>query len=98
VMLTRSTVVVRLLATALTVGSFGGMTAYASAHVQNPAAPLQPTVTAAAAPLPAPRAAPTTPPRLFGLPAPAATAAPRQRISPTVPVVPRAPLTRTRVS
>ena len=38
----RSSVVLRGMATAITLSSLGGMTAFAATHVQNTAAPLQP--------------------------------------------------------
>jgi hypothetical protein len=56
--LIRSSVALRGIATALTLSSFGGVTAFAATHVQNPTAPLQPTApaTIAASPTATPAA------------------------------------------
>jgi hypothetical protein len=50
----RSTWLLRAIAAAITLLSFGGMTAYAGTHVQNADAPLKPPVAAAATPTPTP--------------------------------------------
>ena len=59
--LIRSSVVLRGVATAITLTSLGGMTSFAATHVQNAAAPLQPSAstTAAAATIPTATPAPT---------------------------------------
>lgn len=62
--LIRSSVILKGVATAITLTSLGGMTAFAGTHVQNTAAPLQPSAststTGAAAPTPAPTSRTTT--------------------------------------
>lgn len=62
--LIRSGVILKGVATAITLTSLGGMTAFAGTHVQNTAAPLQPSgstsTTAAAAATPAPTSRTTT--------------------------------------
>jgi hypothetical protein len=75
----------KILASAATFCTFGGMTAFAATHLQNPDAPLKPPVAAA-------EAAPTA------TPAPARTLAPRrdqQRIAPQIPTTTAQPRTRT---
>jgi len=59
--LIRSSVVLRGVATAITLTSLGGMTSFAATHVQNAAAPLQPSAstTTAAATLPTATPGPT---------------------------------------
>jgi len=59
--LIRSSVVLRGVATAITLTSLGGMTSFAATHVQNAAAPLQPSAstTTAAAALPTATPGPT---------------------------------------
>jgi hypothetical protein len=47
--LIRSSVVLRGVATAITLTSLGGMTSFAATHVQNAAAPLQPSASATTA-------------------------------------------------
>jgi len=47
--LVRSTVVLRAAATAITLSSFAGMSAFAATHVQNVNAPLKPATTTVAA-------------------------------------------------
>ena len=56
--LIRSSVVLRGVATAITLSSLGGMTSFAATHVQNTAAPLQPSAatTTAATPTATPAA------------------------------------------
>ena len=80
----RSARVLKLLASSATVFTFGGMTAFAATHLQNPDAPLKPPV-AAAEPAPTAR------------PAPVRTAAPRrdQRIAPQIPTTTAQPRTKT---
>ncbi len=62
--LIRSGVILKGVATAITLTSLGGMTAFAGTHVQNAAAPLQPSgftgTTAAAVATPAPTSRTTT--------------------------------------
>jgi len=74
-----------MLASSATVFTFGGMTAFAATHLQNPDAPLKPPVAAAE---PAPTATP----------APIRTQAPRrdqQRIAPQIPTTTAQPRTKT---
>ncbi|MFN2520550.1 MAG: hypothetical protein ABR525_05845 [Candidatus Limnocylindria bacterium] len=78
----RSMSLLRAIAAAITLVSFGGMTAYAVTHVQNPDAPLKPAL--AAAPTPTATATPAT--------------RGRTRLTPGVSVTGQAPLTRTRTS
>lgn len=61
--LVASTLVLRTLAAAITLGSFGGMTIFANENLYTSNAPLQPAaVVAAATATPTPTAAPTTAP------------------------------------
>lgn len=80
----RSPWLLRVIATGMTLLTFGSMTYFAAGHVQDANAPLQPTAPAA----------------IVAAPAPTPTPATRRRtvISPTVPMTPQAPLTRTRQS
>ena len=75
----RSLLALRALATAVTVLSFGGMTAFAAAHPKPASAALTPTVVAVAAPT--------------AVPTPVATG--RLRLAPQVPTTTRTPVTAT---
>jgi hypothetical protein len=55
-----STVMLRTLATAITLSSFGGMTMFASENLYTSDAPLQPAAVAVAVSTPAPTTLPTT--------------------------------------
>jgi hypothetical protein len=78
-----SVTVLRILATGITALSLGGMTIYASGHLYNTVAPLQPTAPRAAA-TPAPAAATTT-----------RTTTGRIQLSAGVPTTTAAPVTKT---
>jgi hypothetical protein len=56
--LIRSSVVLRGVATAVTLTSLGGMTSFAATHVQNAAAPLQPSASTTAVTVTTPTATP----------------------------------------
>ncbi len=58
--LIRSSVILKGAATAITLTSLGGMTAFAGTHVQNPAAPLQPSAATSTAAAPVATPAPTS--------------------------------------
>jgi hypothetical protein len=77
-----SVTILRILATGITALSLGGMTIYASGHLYNTVAPLQPTAPRAAA-TPAPSATTTT--RTTG----------RIQLSAGVPTTSAAPVTKT---
>ncbi|MDE3193050.1 MAG: hypothetical protein KGN00_05125 [Chloroflexota bacterium] len=79
----RSPWLLRVLAAGTALLSFGSMTYFAAGHVQDPAAPLQPSAPGISTPAPAPAAA---------------RASRRSFVSPTVPMTGVAPMTRTRQS
>lgn len=56
--LIRSSVILRGIATAVTLTSLGGMTSFAATHVQNAAAPLQPSASTTTTAASTPRATP----------------------------------------
>jgi hypothetical protein len=81
----RSARALKTIASAATLFTFGGMTAFAATHLQNPDAPLRPPVAAAE---PGPTATP----------APFRTTTPRrdqQRIAPQIPTTTAPPRTKT---
>lgn len=82
----RSPWLLSVIATGMTLLSFGAMTYFAAGHVQEANAPLQPSAPAQAVAAPAPT------------PTPAPATRRRTVISPTVPTTPQAPVTRTRQS
>jgi hypothetical protein len=92
----------KLWATLITVVTLAGSYGYASTHLKNPNAPLQPPVAdrpapSAAAPTPAPSVGPLFTLRPGQRP-PTATAAPRLTLAPGVRTASLAPITLTHVS
>jgi hypothetical protein len=81
----RSARALKVIASTATLFTFGGMTAFAATHLQNPEAPLRPPVAAAE-------------PAATHTPVPVRTATPRrdqQRIAPQIPTTTAPPRTKT---
>lgn len=90
--LIRSSVALRSIATGMTLVSLAGMSAFASTHVQNAAAPLKPTVASTNQ-----QATATTTPTVVATPSPAATSR-RTTVTGRVTTTTRPAITRTKSS